>query len=156
MPLIGVGDQWEAYEPGYIALLLHPGVQEDPPSTEGRKPKETESVAIDAMMSLTEPSLASAQSLVTERWNMHDAAQRELHTIHYKATQWVTWWQASEVNVWKMWRSKVAHLMQWHGSELRRKHKRALEDIFLEASWTMNRTYYSDAHDRIVLTVPES
>ena len=111
---------------------------------------------MDATMSLTGPNLASAQSLAAEWWNMHDTAQRELHIIHYKATQWITWWQASEVNVWKIWRCKVAHLMQWQGSELRRKHKRALEDVFLEDSWAMNRTLYSDAHDRIVLTGPRS
>mmetsp|Transcript_68575 Transcript_68575/g.121295 ORF Transcript_68575/g.121295 Transcript_68575/m.121295 type:complete len:124 (-) Transcript_68575:14-385(-) len=56
----------------------------------------------------------------------------------------------------KIWRCKVAHLMHWQGFELRREHRKALEGVFLEAAWAMNHTYYSDAHDRIVLTGPRS
>jgi len=39
---------------------------------------------------------------------------------------------------------------------LRREHRKALEEIFLETTWAMNRTYHSDAHDRIVLTGPRN
>ena len=50
----------------------------------------------------------------------------------------------------------MAHLLQLQGSELRREHRKALEGVFLEATWAMNHTYHSDAHDRIVLTGPRS
>ena len=76
--------------------------------------------------------------------------------IHYKAAQWIAWWHVSEANVYKLWRCKGAHLLQCQGSELRQEHRKALEEIFLETTWAMNRTYHSDAHDRIVLTGPRN
>jgi len=109
---------------------------------------------MDATIPLTGLNLASAQSLGNDRSYMCNAAQRELQIIHYKATQWITWWQVSEVHVWTLWRCKVAHLIHWQGAELRREHRNALEGVLFEAAWAMNPTYHSDAHDCIVLTGP--
>ena len=111
---------------------------------------------MDPRMHLTGSYLASARCLVTERWSMCNTALREFHAIHYKAAQWIAWWQVNEANVYKLWRCKGAHLLQCQGSKLRREHRKALEEIFLETTLATNRTYHSDALDRIVLTGPGS
>ena len=59
------------------------------PSSAGSSKPKAKLVAADSTVSLTGLNLASTQSLVTERWDMCDTAQRELHIIHYKATQWI-------------------------------------------------------------------
>ena len=119
------------------------------------KPR-AELATVDPRMHLTGSYLASARGLVTERWNMCNTALREFHAIHYKAAQWIAWWQVGEANVYKLWRCKGAHLLQCQGSKLRREHRKALEEIFLETTLATNRTYHSDAFERIVLTGPGS
>jgi len=64
----------------------------------------------------------------------------------------------SRVNVVGPWgaipcgtRYQMAQLMHWQGSKLLCEHRKALEAVFSEATWAVNRIYHSDAHDCIVL-----
>uniref|UniRef100_A0A7S1JAW7 Uncharacterized protein n=1 Tax=Eutreptiella gymnastica TaxID=73025 RepID=A0A7S1JAW7_9EUGL len=96
--------------------------------------------------------------LVVEQWDICTCAQREFHIIQYKATQWIMWWHVNKTNVLKVWQHKMAKLLHWQGSKLRREHRRALEDVLslslslsLSSTQAVSCTYNSDAHGCVVL-----
>ena len=95
---------------------------------------------------LMEPNLVTMRVLVGMRLKAHACALLELQVIHYKATQWLIWWQVNEWNLWKTWRYKNTRLLQRMGATLSGAHRRGLERLYNEFHRAVAPRCHPDDH----------